>query len=131
MRRWTLALCVPFAFGLTACEASPRSTHIQWVARDAWSPTCADKAIVERWVQSEGRWKVKGEIWTVEVDATFKLGNDCDGGLLGKSFKAYESVEFQKKNLELSRCKKDGAEGWSLPGQESKRCWTGPSLLGS
>lgn len=130
MSSFRALLCLPIlALGLAACHSAPRQSHVQWVARDAWNADCADKAIVERWVADNGHWKIKGEVWVVDVDATFKLGNDCKSGLLGKSFKAYESVSFQKDGLEMSRCKRDGEDGWSLPGKESERCWTGPTLL--
>ena len=39
-----------------------------------------------------------------------------------------ENVEF-KKTVEMSKCQKNGKTGWSLPGKESTRCWTGPSLV--
>lgn len=112
-----------------ACDAEPRDRHIQWVARDAWNPLCADKAIVERWVQSNGSWKVQGKVWQVDVDATFKMGNDCEGQGETPAIPAYQSVNFMRPALEMVPCRKGGEDGWALPGQENDRCWTSPKLL--
>jgi hypothetical protein len=111
------------ASALMGCEAKPRDQFIQWVARDAWNPPCAEKAMVEIWKTENLRWKVTGEVVLVDVDATFKLGNDCG------PFKAFESKRFVKKGFEMSKCKVGKQRGWSLPGMEHKRCWTGPRLL--
>jgi hypothetical protein len=115
---------------MAACGGPPRESYVQWVARDAWDPSCAEQAIIETWKQDNGRWKVKGEVWTVDVEAGFKLVNKCDSGLplAGKSYKQFEVVPFQG-TIEMSKCKKDGDTGWALPGKESSRCWTGPTLL--
>lgn len=113
----------------SACDAEPRDRHIQWVARDAWNPNCADKAIIERWVQSNGAWKEQGKVWRVDVDATFKLGNDCEGSEDSAAIPAYQSVDFKRSGLELVPCKKGGNDGWALPGQEGGRCWTSPKLV--
>lgn len=119
------------ALTLGGCGGSPRDSYVQWVARDAWDPTCAEAAIVERFTAQNGRWKIKDEVWAVDVDATFKLVNKCASGLplLGKEYKQFETVAFQQ-TIEMSKCKKADATGWSLPGKESSRCWTGPTLLG-
>lgn len=117
-----------FLVGLVACEATPRDSHVQWVARDAWDSSCADKAIVERWVQSGGHWQEQGKVWVVDVDATFKLGNDCQSSTAALAFSAYQSVTFQRQGLAMTPCTRDGEAGWALLGQEQDRCWTGPSL---
>jgi hypothetical protein len=115
---------------LAACSGTPRDSFVQWVARDAWDPTCAEQGIIEKWVATNGKWKINNEVWSVDVDATFKLVNACESGLpaLGKSYKQFEVVPF-KATVEMSKCKKGDQEGWSLPGKESTRCWTGPTLL--
>lgn len=114
-----------------ACDAPPRENFVQWVARDAWDATCAEKAMVEVWKVENKAWKVKGQVYTADVSATFRMVDDCQSGLplVGKQYKALEKVPFEKKGLELSACKKDGQDGWALPGKESTRCWTGPTLL--
>jgi hypothetical protein len=114
-----------------ACDAAPRDRHIQWVARDAWNPGCADKAIIERWVQTNGAWKEKGKVWRVDIDATFKLGNDCEGEGENATIPAYQSIDFKRNGLELVPCKSGDEEGWALPGQEGARCWTRPKLVSS
>lgn len=112
-----------------ACDAEPRDRHIQWVARDAWNPSCADMAIIERWVQTNGAWKEKGKVWRVDIDATFKLGNDCEGEGETASIPAYQSIDFKRVGLELVPCENGGKDGWALPGQEGGRCWTSPKLV--
>ena len=119
----TLAAGALCAAALTGCEAMPRDRYIQWVARDAWSAQCAEKAIVETWKVENRRWKVKGESLLADIDATFKLTDDCAG------MKAYESKRFSVKGFEISKCEVGGKTGWALPGKEKKRCWTGPQLL--
>lgn len=123
----SLVLC---GLVLAGCGGSPRDSYVQWVARDAWDPTCAEAAIVERFTATNGRWKIKEEVWAVDVDATFKLVNKCSSGLplLGKEYKQFEPVVF-KQTVEMSKCKKGNDSGWALPGKESSRCWTGPTLL--
>ncbi|MDP2344438.1 MAG: hypothetical protein Q8O67_26000 [Deltaproteobacteria bacterium] len=115
---------------LSGCGGTPRDSAVQWVARDAWDPTCAEAAIVERFVATNGRWKIEGQVWAVDVDATFKLVNKCSSGLplIGKEYKQFEAVPF-KATVEMSKCKKGDDAGWSLPGKESSRCWTGPTLV--
>lgn len=130
-RKLSLWLVAATLWGASACGGAPRESYVQWVSRDAWDSTCAEQAIVETWKQQNGHWKVDGEVWVVDVDARFKLINKCSSGLplVGKQYKQFEVVPFHA-TLELSKCKKDGDTGWALPGKESSRCWTGPTLLG-
>lgn len=118
------------ALSLTGCSGTPRDSFVQWVARDAWDSTCAEEAIVEKWVATNGRWKIPSEVWAVDVDATFKLVNKCSSGLplVGKEYKQFETVPF-KGTVEMSKCKKADVDGWAIPGKESSRCWTGPTLV--
>ncbi len=112
------------------CSGEPKKHHLQFVARDAWSQNCASKATVEKFEVTNKKWKVKGELFVADVKATFKLVDDCKGlPLIGKSYKAFESADFEKKGLELSKCKLDGDDGWSLPTKESSRCFTGPTSV--
>ena len=62
--------------GLTACEAKPRDKYVQWVARDAWNPACAELAMIEIWKADNLQWKEKGQSLTVDVDAKFKLSQN-------------------------------------------------------
>ncbi len=127
------------------CNTTPRDSFQQWVARDAWDQGCAEQAMIERWAVSNGKWKIEGQVYVADVDATFKLANACKsgvtldgidvkellasgGGTLNRSYKQFQTVEF-KKTVEMSKCQKAGKTGWSLPGKESARCWTGPSLV--
>ncbi|MCC7074962.1 MAG: hypothetical protein IT383_26865 [Deltaproteobacteria bacterium] len=129
---WLGALIALIALGMMAgCGGTPREQHVQWVARDAWDPTCAEKAMIETWKTENPRWKIKGEVYVVDVAASFRLTDDCKSGLplVGKSYKSLEVASYQRQALEMSKCKKNGAVGWSLPGNESSRCWTGPTLL--
>ncbi|MBI1947149.1 MAG: hypothetical protein HYS27_15745 [Deltaproteobacteria bacterium] len=116
---------------LAGCGGAPREQHVQWVARDAWDPTCAEKAMIEMWQADNPRWKIKGEVYVVDVQAKFRLTDDCKSGLplVGKSYRSLEVASYQRQALEMSKCKKNGAVGWALPGNESSRCWTGPTLL--
>lgn len=116
--------------GLAACDGTPRERSMQWVARDAWDSTCAEKAMVETWSATNPRWKVKGEVYVVDVDAKFRLTDACSSGLplIGKTYKSLDVVPF-KATVEMSKCTKDGQSGWALPGKESSRCWTGATLL--
>jgi hypothetical protein len=127
-----LAVVVASVAGLAACEGTPRERNMQWVARDAWDSSCAEKAMVETWAATNPRWKVPNEVYVVDVDAKFRLTDNCTSGLplVGKSYKTLEVVPF-KGTVEMSKCKKDGQTGWALPGKESSRCWTGPTLLGA
>ncbi len=120
-----------FVVALTGCSGAPREQHMQWVARDAWDPTCAEKAMVEMWKEENPRWKIKGEVYVIDVEAKFRLTDDCKSGLplVGKSYRSLEVASFKTQGLEMSRCKRDGVVGWALPGNESSRCWTGPTLL--
>jgi hypothetical protein len=114
-----------------ACGGPPRDALQQYVARDAWDTTCAEQAMIEKWVAKNGRWKIEGEVWVVDVEATFKLANNCASGLpvVGKSYKQFETVTFAQ-SVEMSRCKNPAGDvGWALPGKESSRCWAGPTLL--
>lgn len=113
------------------CGGAPRDQHIQWVARDAWDSSCAEKAMIETWKTTNPRWKIKGEVYVVDVEAKFRLTDDCKSGLplVGRTYKSIDVVNYKRDALEMSRCKKDGAVGWALPGNESSRCWTGPTLL--
>lgn len=115
---------------LVGCNPAPRDSFVQWVARDAWDSTCAEHAIVETFTETNRRWKIKGEVYVIDVDARFKLVNACKSGLplIGKDYQQFEVVPF-KATVEMSRCKKGDADGWSLPGKEGSRCWTGPTLL--
>jgi hypothetical protein len=115
-----LALAAVFVLG---CETKPDSVFVQWVARDAWNPECAEMGIVERFSQDNLEWVTKGQRAKADVDATFKLASDCG------ELKAYQSFEFKQAGLELVRCDAAGDKGWALPGKESSRCWTGPRLL--
>lgn len=126
----TLGALVALAL-MAGCSGTPREQHVQWVARDAWDPTCAEKAMIETWSTENPRWKIKGEVYVVDVKASFRLTDDCKSGLplVGKSYKSLEVASYQRQGLEMSKCKKDGAVGWALPGNESSRCWTGPTLL--
>lgn len=108
---------------VSGCNPKPRAEHVQWVARDAWNAKCAEVAIVERFKQENLTWVEEGKRAKVDVDATFKLGNDCEG------LKAYQSFDFKLKGLELVKCGAGDAGGWALPGKESTRCWTGPKLV--
>lgn len=108
---------------VSGCNPKPRQEHVQWVARDAWNAKCAEVALVERFKQENLTWAEKGQRAKVDVDATFKLGNDCEG------LKAYQSFDFKVQGLELVKCSASGKDGWALPGKESTRCWTGPKLL--
>ncbi len=130
MNRTTLvAASTLAALLLVACDAAPSQQHMQWVARDAWDATCAEQGIVEQWKVQNGAWKIKGEVWATDVEATFKLVNACTSGLplVGKSYKQFETVKFQKR-VEMSHCKAGASSGWALPGKEGSRCWTGPTL---
>lgn len=130
---------------VTACNAAPRDSFQQWVARDAWDQGCAEQGMIEVWKAGNGRWKIEGEVYVVDVEATFKLANICTsgvppqgidlkallekgGGAIARSYKQFETVAF-KQTVEMSKCKANDKTGWSLPGQESRRCWTGPTLL--
>lgn len=117
------------ALNLAGCEGKPIERSQQWVARDAWDPTCAEKAMVEQWAASNPRWEIQGEVYAVDVEAKFRMTDDCQSGLpiVGKAYKTIEVVPF-KGTVTMSKCKKDGDTGWSLKGKESTRCWTGPSL---
>jgi hypothetical protein len=145
--RIRLSLCAALVTTsvLAGCNPPPRESFQQWVARDAWDPGCAEQAMIERWSVRDARWKIEGQTYAIDVDATFKLANACTsgltldginvqellergGGAIRRSYKQFENVEF-KKTVELSKCDKNGAAGWSLPGKESTRCWTGPSLV--
>lgn len=114
---------------MAACEGKPIDRSQQWVARDAWDSTCAEKAMVETWSATNPRWEVQGEVYVVDVDAKFRMTDDCTSGLplVGKTYKTIDVVPF-KGTVAMSKCKKDGQTGWSLKGKESTRCWTGPSL---
>ena len=75
-------LCAMIALGMMAgCGGTPREQHVQWVARDAWDPTCAEKAMIETWKTENPRWKIKGEVYVVDVAASFRLTDDCKSGL--------------------------------------------------
>lgn len=125
-----LVVALGALFTLTACEGAPAQRSMQWVARDAWDSTCAEKAMIETWSATNPRWEVQGEVYAVDVDAKFRLTDDCDSGLplVGKKYKTIDAVQF-KQTVTMSKCKKDGDTGWSLKGKESTRCWTGPSLV--
>ncbi len=131
MRTSKLLLVSSLLIVAAACGGSPRDSHAQWVARDAWDSTCAEQAIIERFTATNGRWKINNEVWAVDVDATFKLVNACKSGLplVGKEYKQFETAPY-KATVEMSKCKKGNDAGWSLPGKESSRCWTGPTLVG-
>lgn len=113
-----------------ACEGTPAERSQQWVARDAWDATCAEKAMIETWSAANPRWEVQGEVYAVDVDAKFRMTDDCESGLplVGKKYKTIDVVPF-KGTVQMSKCKKDGDTGWALKGKESTRCWTGPSLV--
>lgn len=107
---------------LCACHSPPRAEYVQWVARDAWNSRCAELAIVERFRHDPAEWIEEGVKARVNVDATFKLANDCEG------LKAYQSFDFALAGLEMIRCDAAGSSGWALA-TKPDRCWTGPKLL--
>ncbi|HEY1101074.1 MAG TPA: hypothetical protein VGF99_19200, partial [Myxococcota bacterium] len=81
-RRLSLvAALVAVVGGLTACNAPPRDSFQQWVARDAWDQSCAEHGMIEQWKAENGRWKVEHEVYVVDVEATIKLANECSSGL--------------------------------------------------
>lgn len=124
-------LMVVVVMMVAACDGIPAQRSMQWVARDAWDTTCAEKAMVETFSAQNARWQIKGEVYVADVDARFRLIDNCSSGLplVGKEYQTIDVVPF-KGSVAMSKCKKDGATGWALPGKESTRCWTGPSLLG-
>lgn len=131
MRTLSTAFAVSIALlSLAGCSGTPRDSFQQYVARDTWDSTCAEQGIVEKWTATNGRWKIPNEVWAVDVDATFKLVNECKSGLplVGKEYKQFETVPF-KGTVEMSKCKKGNDDGWAIPGKESSRCWTGPTLV--
>lgn len=130
VRASMIAAVLALSAGLSACEGTPRERNMQWVARDAWDSTCAEKAMVETWSATNPRWKVQGEVYVVDVEAKFRLTDACSSGLplVGKTYKSLDVVPF-KGTVEMSKCTKDGQTGWALPGKESSRCWTGATLL--
>lgn len=126
MRRFALLVTLATAATfLTACETKPQDRYMQWVARDAWNPQCADQAMVEVWKASTPEWKEKGKSVTVDVDATFKLANDCEVG--GAKLEAFKSFQF-KQTVEMVKCETGGKDGWALAATPD-RCWTGPKLF--
>ena len=130
--RNALAFVAGFIVFASGCGGPPRDALQQYVARDAWDSTCAEQAMIEKWIAKNGRWKVDGEVYVVDVDASFKLANECSSGLplVGKAYKQFETASFVK-TVEMSKCRNAaGDTGWALPGKESSRCWTGPTLLG-
>ena len=124
-------LLASIVVGASACDSTPRESYMQWVARDAWDSTCAEQAIVETFKVDNKHWKIPSEVYAADIEAHFKLVNACNSGLplVGKQYKQFESVGF-KGTVEMSHCKKDGVDGWAMPGKESSRCWTGPTLVG-
>lgn len=107
------------------CTPGPRTQFVHWVARDAWDVSCAHAAIIEKWEDSNRRWNDDKTRYLVDVNATFKLVNPCEGGTSGRSYKQFETVDFRVSQLEMEKCTgSDGAEGWSLVGG---RCLTGPN----
>jgi hypothetical protein len=128
--RSTLLACPVLALA-ASCGGPPRDAFQQYVARDVWDATCAEQAMVEKWSAKNGRWKIDGEVWVVDVDATFKMANECMSGLpvIGTTYKQFQAIPFAQ-TIEMSRCKSPAGDGgWSVPGKESSRCWTGPTLL--
>ena len=125
-----ILLALAAVVAVAGCEGTPAPRSMQWVARDAWDATCAEKAMVETWAATNPRWKIKGEVYVADVDAKFRMVDNCTSGLplVGKDYKTLAVVPF-KGTVEMSKCKRDGDTGWALPGKESTRCWTGPSLL--
>ncbi len=122
-----LWLSILVVAGVTGCDAAPRNAAVEWVTRDAWDVGCAHAATVETFKVNERGWKVKGEVYSVDVDATFKLINPCDTGAGGKSYKQFESVKFSQKDIEMVLCEREGVKGWALQGMADSRCWTGPT----
>jgi hypothetical protein len=86
--------------------------------------------MVETWKAENGRWKIKDSVYVVDVDALFRLTDDCQSGLplVGKQYKTIDKVAF-KQTVEISKCKAGDKDGWALPGKEGSRCWTGPKLV--
>jgi hypothetical protein len=120
-----------FALWAAACAGPPRDAFQQYVARDAWDVTCAEQAMIEKWVTRNGRWKTDETIWVVDVEATFKMANECTSSLPAGAlaYKQFQTIPFTK-TVEMVRCKNpQGDAGWALPGRESSRCWTGPTLV--
>ena len=129
--RTSLALCAVVVSLVAGCNVPPREAFQEYVARDAWDTTCAEQAIVEKWAATNGHWKIDGEVWVVDVDATFKMANECTSGLpvVGQSYKQFQAIPF-KKSVEMSKCKDThGTTGWAVPDREGSRCWTGPNLV--
>ncbi|MBM4282888.1 MAG: hypothetical protein FJ137_19770 [Deltaproteobacteria bacterium] len=130
--RTLLVRCVTFAAALlvVGCGVPPRDSFQQYVARDAWDPTCAEQAMIERWTTTNPRWAVEGRVWAVDVQATFKMANECTSKLpAGLVYKQFQTVPFTA-TVAMASCKDAaGSAGWSLPGRESTRCWTGATLL--
>jgi hypothetical protein len=119
-------LIAAFCTLAVGCDSPPRNHYIHWVTRDAWEPGCAQQAAVEKIVVTNAHWKEEGKIYSVDVDATYKLINPCNQGQNGKSYRQFESVDFNRKGIEMVRCKRNGKEGWSLKDREVDLCWTGP-----
>jgi hypothetical protein len=116
---------------LSGCGSPPREALQQYVARDAWDATCAEQAMVEKWSAKNARWAIDAQLWVVDVDATFKMANACTSGLpvVGQAYKQFQTIPF-KKTVEMAKCTDaQGTSGWALPGRETTRCWTGPTLL--
>jgi hypothetical protein len=130
--RTLLVFCVLSVVGVVVggCGGSPRDALQQYVARDAWDPTCAEQAMIEKWTTTNARWAVEGKVWAVDVQATFKLANECTSKLpAGLVYKQFQTIPFTA-TVEMAACKDSaGTAGWSLPGRQATRCWTGPTLL--
>lgn len=111
----------------TGCDSPPRNHFIQWVTRDAWDPICGPQAAVEKISITNARWVEPGKVYSVDIDATYKLLNPCSEDLQGRSYKQFQSVDFKKANIEIVPCKRNGEEGWSLKDRDIDLCWTGPN----
>jgi hypothetical protein len=130
-RRAPVGLVVGVALLLPACGGPPRDALQQYVTRDAWDATCAESAMIEKWVVKDGHWKTEGDRWVMLVDATFKMANECTSKLPSstKTYKQFETVTFAGA-VEMAKCKDpQGNSGWAVPGREASRCWSGPTLL--
>ena len=78
---------------MMGCQPPPRDSFQQWVARDAWDPGCAEQAMIERWSVRDARWKIEGQTYSIDVDATFKLANACTSGLTLDGINVQELLE--------------------------------------
>jgi hypothetical protein len=129
MRNFSLSLLLATVGFAGACDSTPQERHLQWVARDAWDPTCASAATVEQWAVSDRAWREPGKHYGAHITATLKLVNPCTSTLPGaRAYKQFESVKIDQV-VDVVPCKNGtGDAGFALAGLEGQRCWTGPTL---